>query len=359
MRRLGLWWRQPDHYEWLSQYLAVRGLTTATRLMMAVVMVTLTCAATLMMISPTGPHGTGPTLVAALVIGGFAAMAGLWMLRWPTPTQSRLMSLDGTAGISAFCLVVHDPRSAMIGCAAFAGLAGYVAFFHSARYLVLVVGAGMITALVCAVRIAVAGDYAMAAASLLMLGTGVLAVPFAGQILVHWLSVDSRKSSTDALTGLWNRRGFYRAAQRLIAGGDGDRKPCFAVVMIDLDDFKRVNDTLGHPTGDLILVSVAEALREATRGNAVIARVGGEEFLVAETTATARPGDTAERLRAAIASNSWGVTASVGVASVVLSGDRASNAVLAERLVHAADAAMYDAKRAGGNQVRISDTSSV
>ena len=359
LRRLGLWWRQPDHYDWLSQYLGVRGLRLITRLMMTAVMVTLTGAAALILVSPSGPGSPVPRLVAALVMVGFAVMAVVWLLRWPTSWQSRLMSSIGTVGIATLCLVVSEPRSAMIGCAAFAGLAGYVAFFHSARYLVAVVTAGVATASICAVRIATDGDPPMAAASLLLLVTGLLAVPFAGQILVHWLSVDARRSSTDALTGLWNRRGFQRSARALLSGGVGERPPFFTVVMIDLDDFKRINDTLGHPTGDLILVSVAESLREASRGNAVIARVGGEEFLVAETNATGQPGDTAERLRAAIASNPWGVTASLGVASVLLSCDQAMNTVLIEQLVHAADAAMYEAKRADGNRARAARVSSV
>ena len=88
-------------------------------------------------------------------------------------------------GIAAICVIESDPRSGMLGCAAFGGLAGYVAFFHSARLLVFTLGSALGTALVCAARIAVAGDTSMAAAALLVLSTGILAVPFCGQIFVH------------------------------------------------------------------------------------------------------------------------------------------------------------------------------
>lgn len=355
MRRLGLWWRQPDHYVWISDYVADKGLRAVMRVSMAVIMAVLTAVAALMLVSPSGPRGTWGRGVAVAVVVWFAAMTVLWVLRWPTARQSRVLSVVGVVGIAGLCVVVSDPRSALGGCAAFAGVAGYVAFLHSARYLVFVIVSGFATVVFSANRVAAAGDPAMAAAGLLLLGAGVFAVPIAGQILVHWLSVDARQSSIDALTGLWNRRGFYRSARDLIAGGVGVPPPWFTVVMIDLDGFKRVNDTLGHPTGDAILVDVAEGLREASGDDAVIARVGGEEFLVAEVCAENRLGAGAERLRATIADNPWEVTASLGSATVRLSGAEPSTRVLIERLVHAADAAMYEAKRAGGNQVRIAE----
>ena len=82
---------------------------------------------------------------------------------------------------------------------------------------------------------------------LLVLSAGILAVPFCGQILVHWLSVDALKSSTDPLTGLRNRRGFYRSASKLLAAES--RTLCLSVVMLDLDNFKRINDTHGQSPG--------------------------------------------------------------------------------------------------------------
>jgi diguanylate cyclase (GGDEF)-like protein len=307
-----------------------------------------------MLISPSGPQTPTLRVVAVAVIVSLAAMALVWLLSWPTRFQSQMFSIMGSLGIAAVCVIESDPRSGMLGCAAFGGLAGYVAFFHSARSLVFTLGTALSTALVCAARIAVTGDASMAAAKLLVLGAGILSVPFCGQILVHWLSVDALKSSTDPLTGLRNRRGFYRSASKLLAAEK--RALCLSVLMVDLDSFKRINDTYGHATGDRILVAVADSLRRIGGGGTVIARVGGEEFLVAETIGTTEALQTAEALRLAIAATPWGVTASLGVSSTRLSsGNENLDRQTIERLVETADAAMYEAKRAGGNQVRHAD----
>jgi diguanylate cyclase (GGDEF)-like protein len=354
VRWIGVWWRQPDHYDWLSDYLAARGLQPFVRYLLVVILATLAAATLLMLGSPSGPHTLAQRGVAVAFVVCLTGMALVWLLGWPTRVQSQVFSIAGTLGIAATCLIESDPRSGMLGCAAFGGLAGYVAFFHSARLLVFTLGTALGTAVVGAARVAADGDPSMAAAKLLVLSAGIFAVPFCGQILVHWLSVDALKSSTDPLTGLRNRRGFYRSASRLLTADP--RALSLSVLMVDLDNFKRINDTYGHATGDRILVAVADSLRRISDGGTVIARVGGEEFLVADTIATQDALQTAEVMRLAIAATPWTVTASLGVSSVRLSPENESlNRHVIERLVEAADAAMYEAKRAGGNQVRHAD----
>jgi diguanylate cyclase (GGDEF)-like protein len=354
MHWIGAWWRQPDHYDWLSDYLAARGLQPFVRYLMVTILATLAAATLLMLSSPAGPQTPTQYAVALAFIVGLAGMGLVWALTWPTRVQSRMFSMAGALGIAVTCVIESDPRSAMLGCAAFGGLAGYVAFFHSARLLVFTLGTALGTATACAARVAAAGDASMAAAKLLVLSAGILSVPFCGQILVHWLSVDALKSSTDPLTGLRNRRGFYRSASKLLTA---DRRALgLCVVMIDLDHFKRINDTYGHATGDRILVAVADNLRRISDLGTVIARVGGEEFLVAETNGTQKALQTAEAMRLAIAATPWGVTASFGVSSIRLSSENETlNRQIIERLVETADVAMYEAKRAGGNQVRHTD----
>ena len=304
-----------------------------------------------MLISPSGPQTPTRRAVAVVVIVSLAAMALVWLLSWPTRVQSQMFSIMGVLGIAVTCVIESDPRTGMLGCAAFGGLAGYVAFFHSARHLVVTLGTALGTAAVCAARIAVAGDASMAVAKLLVLSAGILAVPVCGQMLVHWLSVDALKSSTDPLTGLRNRRGFYRSASKLVAAEKCAL--CLSVLMVDLDNFKRINDTYGHASGDRMLVAVADSLRRIGGGGTVIARVGGEEFLVAETIGTEEALLTAEAMRLAIAATTWRVTASLGVSSIRLtSGNENLRRQIIESLVEAADAAMYEAKRAGGDQVR-------
>jgi diguanylate cyclase (GGDEF)-like protein len=354
MHWIGVWWRQPDHFDWLSDYLAARGLKPFVRFLLVAILNTLAAATLLMLTSPSGPQTPVRRSVAVAVAVSLAAMAMVWLLRWPTRVQSQVLSIAGALGIAATCMIERDPLSGLLGCAAFGGLAGYVAFFHSARLLVSTLGTALGAAVVCAARIAAAGDASMAAAKLLVLSAGILAVPFCGQVLVHWLSVDALKSSTDPLTGLRNRRGFYRSASRLLTADTRDL--CLSVLMVDLDNFKRINDTYGHATGDRILVAVADNLRRISDGGTVIARVGGEEFLVAETIGTHDALQTAEAMRLAIAGTPWGVTASLGVSSIRLPSEKeAFNRQIVELLVEAADGAMYEAKRAGGNQVRHAD----
>ncbi|MGB2921746.1 MAG: hypothetical protein WA944_07325 [Mycobacterium sp.] len=157
MHGVRLWWRQPDHYDWLTSYLRALGLLIVTRFMLFVLLATIASATALAMISTAGPHGPVQRTVAVLVITVLAAVALGYLLRWPTRLQSQVFSVAGNVCIAAAVLSEADPRTAMVGCAAFAGLAGYVAFFHAAPYLVLTLATALMTAGVTAVRIAMAG----------------------------------------------------------------------------------------------------------------------------------------------------------------------------------------------------------
>jgi diguanylate cyclase (GGDEF)-like protein len=125
------------------------------------------------------------------------------------------------------------------------------------------------------------------------------------------------------------------------------------VALIDLDNFKRLNDTHGHSTGDRALVEVARTLRLACPPTSIIARFGGEEFVVADTFRTDDLYGIAEQWRTAIAAISYPVTASIGIASALLraSVDPAERELI-DDLVDLADTTMYAAKHAGGNQSR-------
>ena len=156
---------------------------------------------------------------------------------------------------------------------------------------------------------------------------------------------------TDELTGLANRRGWAAA----VAGADGSGRRA-AVLMVDVDRFKAVNDTFGHPVGDRVLRRVAAELRSRTRVGDTCARLGGDEF--AALLPGAGPAVAAERaaaVAAAVASVSWhelapglSVTVSVGAAPVDAAGpgDAGGGRFAAAQL--AADAALYRSKAAGG-----------
>ena len=161
------------------------------------------------------------------------------------------------------------------------------------------------------------------------------------------------QSNTDFLTGLPNRRAFFASAEGVMAQA---RRLGFgvAVVVLDIDHFKHLNDRRGHAFGDEALVAVANAVRSALRLGDLAARFGGEEFVVLLSHADQVQGmHLAERLREVIAATPVDpqadipvrVTASLGMA------DSATHGLVLERLLSQADAAMYSAKQAGRNRV--------
>jgi diguanylate cyclase (GGDEF)-like protein len=161
----------------------------------------------------------------------------------------------------------------------------------------------------------------------------------------------SRRALHDELTGLPNRALFWEHLSLRLKLADR-RQTGFAVLFLDVDDFKAVNDTLGHAVGDQVLTEVASRLRAVLRAGDTAARVGGDEFvLLFDDVATTEAAlAVAERLNKAlrvpyeIGAKRRVVTASIGVA-VGPDGLGTVDAVVA-----AADAAMYDAKQRGGGR---------
>jgi diguanylate cyclase (GGDEF)-like protein len=161
-----------------------------------------------------------------------------------------------------------------------------------------------------------------------------------------------RLARTDDLTGLDNRRSFLAGAEREISRGERHGE-ALALLILDLDYFKRINDTHGHRVGDMVLVATAEVLSRCVRdGLDIVGRLGGEEFAVVlarcdEDAAV----QAAEAIRAAIASvrvstpgGEIATTASIGCAPIA-AGDTVSAAL------QRADEALYAAKRGGRNRV--------
>lgn len=155
-------------------------------------------------------------------------------------------------------------------------------------------------------------------------------------------------ASTDALTGLANRRGMEARMRQKESGGE----PALSMLMIDVDHFKRVNDLLSHETGDLVLQRVAALLRSCTRETDTLCRYGGEEFVLLLPGADHEAAlQRAERLRQAVELDVDGVaavTVSIGVATAQPDG----RGVGLPGLLAAADKALYLAKAQGRNCVR-------
>jgi len=152
---------------------------------------------------------------------------------------------------------------------------------------------------------------------------------------------------TDELTRLPNRRALRDRLDLLAAEAARGRK--FSVAIVDIDHFKKVNDTFGHAIGDEVLIAVAKALKESVRRSDMVARMGGEEFCVLQTDIDVdRMTMLTERLRGAIEAIAEPVriTASFGVC-------HSSKTIEPTALLHHADQALYGAKRDGRNRVMV------
>jgi diguanylate cyclase len=346
--------REPDPFDRVSEFLRHRGLLRPVRVLMAVV----TSSAALVPISVLARVYHAP--VGVVVVGMVAVtlslvMAWLWLTRWPTRRQSVTSAVLGAVCVAAFSLCQPRPGIAALVCTAGAVTGGYIAFFHSSRVLLFNIIVVLTTAMVAAYRLAQDADPATAAAAFWLMWLLNITVPLAIRGISKAMSRYAVRATEDPLTGLLNRRGFLDAVnRRLIPAIPGGAHQYVVVMMIDLDNFKRVNDTQGHAAGDRTLLLVAELLRRYVSSEAAICRCGGEEFLIALTSASDDAAAIAAPLCSAIRAQCGEVTASIGVACADRHVVAATPTIdLIDVLVQAADLAMYKAKRNGGNRVEL------
>jgi diguanylate cyclase (GGDEF)-like protein len=187
-----------------------------------------------------------------------------------------------------------------------------------------------------------------------MVVIGVLGNRFAE---IRQLKVDVR---TDPKTELLNMRGWREAATKEIARADRTGS-AVGLLMVDLDHFKQINDTWGHPAGDDMLAAVAEVLRTETRPTDVVGRFGGEEFVVLlPDTTTVAAVAAGERIRVRIAELTVVTTDKRGGPAVIANrttsigvSGRPEHATGLSELLRCADAAVYAAKEGGRDQVRL------
>jgi diguanylate cyclase (GGDEF)-like protein len=158
-------------------------------------------------------------------------------------------------------------------------------------------------------------------------------------------------SETDPLTGLLNRRGFENSFQRLILLHQKSKEP-LSILLIDIDHFKKFNDKYGHNAGDSTLQTVSQTLTSCVREQDIVARWGGEEFVLALPNLNIKKAEeTANRLRLAIANQELdcegipvAITATIGISSFNAEEDNLAV------WIKAADDALYEGKEKGRNR---------
>lgn len=160
-----------------------------------------------------------------------------------------------------------------------------------------------------------------------------------------------REASRDGLTSLWNRKAILEILDRELLRAERDHQPV-GVIMIDVDHFKKINDSRGHAAGDTVLRIIASGIAAVVRPYDSVGRVGGEEFLiVAPNCGLHETWELAERVRGHVAGCNimvGGSTVQVTLSLGIATGDAAADA---EKSLHAADTALYQAKHAGRNRV--------
>ncbi|OZF01392.1 GGDEF domain-containing protein [Rhodococcus sp. 14-2686-1-2] len=352
MHMLHRWWTQPSDFAWTTAYHRTNPILQRAHIAVGIWCLLYAVLCVLATHTPAGigepsEHVAGYLLAAVGVIVAVAWIRG----PWPSATVSKMFVVYLEAGSVAPLLLLSDPMVAL-SCAVSLGVNGsYIAAFHSPKMFfghqlwTIAISGVLFTR---AVR-APDADVVLASAYLVLLTLVLFSAPILTQSLLVLLRRDAATAFFDPLTGLRNRRGLDAALSEALPAGSSA-----AVVVIDIDDFKKVNDRFGHAHGDVVLRRTAAAITAAFVAPAVTARTGGEEFAVLTFVEPAAAFASADTLRIALADGHGfdpAVTVSIGIAHT------AANTLPAgyERVYRRADTAMYAAKRAGGNTI-VTDT---
>ncbi|OBA30890.1 MULTISPECIES: GGDEF domain-containing protein [unclassified Gordonia (in: high G+C Gram-positive bacteria)] len=356
------WLRQSDD-RWVLDFFDYLNLIGFTKAVVAGGGVLNGVIAVLSLLGPDGVlwPGVGTTAMIAVVVLCFVWTVRWLLLHWPTRTESLMLCAIADVVIAVTIFAHQNLLLGIASASLFVATSIYMTLFHDAVanlchiiFTAVVVVAAVVTC--CIVQGMQWLPIATAEATVVVMAV-VVALPILhiGFSIVRRSAVDSL---TDSLTGLLNRRGFYRAVAAASSRGATTTAPHrhsrWIAAVVDLDNFKVVNDIDGHVHGDRILVDVAAAVRLAAESHTIITRFGGDEFVLAtqydsELPDADRCAAIGERLVGAVVEASGGaVTASVGIAGGENDDDGRITTVIAD-----ADRAMYAAKIHGGNRFEL------
>lgn len=347
------WWSEPVDYAAQVQYFSKRSISTAVQVLIGL------GTGFDAVISAVVLLPSASTSESRLAVAVFVALQLFWAWVWcfrPWPPRWGSVAFVVTADIAITVMVVLDTSWVMssFGLSFFTMLSVYLIFFEGPKALVAHITWILATTAALSVRIGIDAGFdvfGFTAKTLLSVGL-IVGTPLGIQAAIWALRNDANESISDPLTGLLNRRGLHRQFVDLVHNATKTDTEV-TVMVIDLDRFKDVNDNFGHTVGDAVLIGTARQIKSAVRGSALVARVGGEEFVVVDL-ASGRPAHRdLDRVRLAIATQTdYAVTASVGVVNVAVANFAAPDgdpAALLDATIERADQAMFTAKRNGGN----------
>jgi diguanylate cyclase (GGDEF)-like protein len=300
-------------------------------------------------------RGLWPHLLL-LAVGFSVAVSAFVVARWGLPAAFVLpLAVGGDGSVFLATLVVSDPADTITSVAALGVLCVFVAVFGRGRDLI-------VQTILSNITLAAVAPHALqhwASMLMFMFGSnfGLVLPSFAmyalRQRLVATTQFAHRLARTDPLTGSFNRRGLTDQASAIlglvVARGHG-----LGALVCDLDQFKVLNDTYGHASGDEALVAVGEILLHSVRAEDVVVRLGGEEFAVVAAIAAPELFALAERIRSDVESgcSRWGLTVSIGASWLAPPCHLDDDAdLIVWSLLAAADQETYRAKASGRNRV--------
>jgi diguanylate cyclase (GGDEF)-like protein len=347
------WWHQDFDHQWVVQHMQSSGLMRTHKLVVGLGCLLFGVSAVLSF--PAINPWVRNTEVTSAVLAGVAissvVLAMVWWVRpWPGPAASAAFIVYADMAVIAVMGIYRNVYESMPGLVLLSAVSVYTVVHHGARAVMLQTSATLVATLAWAGWVMVQGSTPAADVSIrsLLLVPVTICIPVLLVPLVAVLRRDANGSFRDDMTGLHNRRGMQIHAGELI-----DRGAAFSLLLIDIDRFKVINDRYGHAAGDNALVVVAGVMRRVALPDAVVARIGGDEFAIVLEGDHPMAARLAEGLHHAIAAESVTgsvprMTVSIGIATVPpdLHGDALF--VDLDQVLVRADRAMYAAKHDGG-----------
>lgn len=359
MNSLRRWWSLPVDYGWNVAYARSQQALQITKNLIGIWCWTYAVAAAVGLAIP-GLSSGNPgrwtlwfTIVTAVPVGAAWLIGG-----WPSWRMSFVFVLYADVLLAVVLLTFDSPSVVLPLAALFTVMGSYVVGFHGPKlFTAHHVFAFVITAALYAS--AMVNDPAQRLQTslyLVMLILVMFSAPLIGHSFLMLLRRDATAAFYDPLTGMLNRRGFDASIGNLRLRSVSDAT--VTVVLIDIDNFKVVNDRFGHQHGDSVIRSTASRILDTFPAPAVAVRLGGEEFAVASLDDPESVIERSELLRSrlSVETDLPPLTASIGVAHRVVDSRSVTDHI--DELLGRADEAMYQAKRLGGNRVARSEESS-
>lgn len=311
----------------------------------------------IIMLSSDGPVGATAIVVCLIVLLSTPLVGAWWWLRSVDATHMPgWFVIYADLGVTVMLLTFDDRGLALYGAVLFSVIGTYIAYFS--RRTVLKFHTAFVNAVILVLAVLAVveqpDDPASIAARALVTVVVVNSVLTFRAVIQRQLDL----ANTDSLTGLLNRRGLEMRLDRMMARLTQEQS--VALMVVDLDRFKLVNDTYGHAAGDRVLRRTAQRLTAASGRRPCVARTGGEEFTIAVPDYGDSADHLADNVREAVHDPSDDVPVTVSIGVAVLEAARWRSAVsshAAAELVRGvlldADTAMYESKHAGGNRTTV------